>query len=164
MQQRCYLWAVWLTWLGLPLLALLVGLRIGWLTAGFVLLVGVVGQMVYIRWFPSISRWIGYGSVADVPATSAPALAGSSPHVVLYTANVCPFCPIVKRRLTDLQQRMGFELEELDVTFRPEIIRAKGLRSVPVVEANGRMLVGNATSEQLAELLRESGGSTNAEA
>lgn len=162
MEQRCYLWAVWLTWLGLPLLAVVAGLRIGWLAGGFVLLVGVVGQMLYIRWFPSLSRWVGYGSVADVPATSASALARPSLRVVLYTANVCPFCPIVKRRLTDLQQRMGFELEELDVTFRPEIIRAKGLRSVPVVEANGRLLVGNATSEQLATLLNESGGSMNA--
>ncbi len=160
MEQRCHLWAVWLTWLGLPLLALVVGLRIGWLVAGLALLVGIVGQVLYIRWFPSISRWVGYGSVADVPATSAPALAGPPPRVVLYTANVCPFCPIVKRRLTDLQQRMGFELEELDVTFRPEVIRAKGLRSVPVVEANGRLLVGNATSAQLAALLREAGGST----
>jgi len=35
-----------------------------------------------------------------------------------------------------------------------DVIRAKGLRSVPVVEANGRLLVGNATSAQLADFLR----------
>jgi glutaredoxin len=157
MEQRCYLWAVWLTWLGVPLLALLVGVRIGWLAAGIVLLAGVIAQVLYIRWFPSISRWVGYGSVADVPARSALALS-APPRVVLYTASVCPFCPIVKRRLTDLRRRMGFELEELDVTFRPEVVRAKGLRSVPVVEANGRLLAGNATSEQLAAFLNESGG------
>lgn len=29
MEQRCYLIMVWLTWLGLPLLAVLVGLRAG---------------------------------------------------------------------------------------------------------------------------------------
>jgi glutaredoxin len=75
--------------------------------------------------------------------------------VVLYTANVCPFCPIVRRRLTELQRRMGFELEEVDVTFRLELIRAKGLRSVPVVEADGRTLIGNATSEALAALVFE---------
>lgn len=153
MEQRCYLWAVWLTWVGLPLLALVVGLRVGWAAAVVVLLVGVVGQVLYIRWFPSISRWVGYGSVADVPAASIPAPAGPPARVTLYTANVCPFCPIVKRRLTDLQRRLGFALDEIDVTFRPEIIRAKGLRAVPVVEANGRLLVGNATSEQLAALL-----------
>jgi glutaredoxin len=67
---------------------------------------------------------------------------------------VCPFCPIIKRRLTDLRRQFPFELEEIDVTFRPEIIRAKGLRSVPVLEANHRLLVGNATSAQIAEFLR----------
>lgn len=34
-----------------------------------------------------------------------------------------------------------------------DVIRAKGLRSVPAVEANGRLLVGNATSAQLADFL-----------
>jgi hypothetical protein len=37
------------------------------------------------------------------------------------------------------------------VTFRPEIVRSKGLRSVPVLEADGRLLTGNATSAQTAE-------------
>jgi hypothetical protein len=32
MEQRCYLAAVWLTWLGLPLLAIVVGVRVGWAT------------------------------------------------------------------------------------------------------------------------------------
>jgi len=76
--------------------------------------------------------------------------------VTLYTANVCPFCPIIKRRLAELQRHNRFEIEEVDVTFRPEIIRAKGLRSVPVLEANGRLLVGNATSARIAEFLRTS--------
>jgi glutaredoxin len=154
MEQRCYLWAVWLTWLGLPLLAIVVGLRVGWVTAGAVLLIGVIGQVLYIRWFPHISRWMGYGSVADVPARPAPEPAGQLPRVTLYTANVCPFCPILKRRLAELQRQSRFEVEEIDVTFRPDVIRAKGLRSVPVVEANGRLLVGNATSAQLADFLR----------
>jgi hypothetical protein len=44
-------------------------------------------------------------------------------------------------------------LIEADVTFRPGLIREKRLRSVPVVEVNGRTRVGNATSAQLAELL-----------
>jgi glutaredoxin len=160
MKQQCYLAMVWLTWLGLPLLAVVVGLRIGLatglpiglLSALFVLLVGIVGQVYYIRLFPRVSAWAGYGSVADTaadPALMPPQL----PRVTLYTANVCPFCPIVKRRLTDLQQQRPFELEEIDVTFRPEIIRSKGLRSVPVLEANGQLLVGNATSKQIADFL-----------
>jgi glutaredoxin len=157
MKQRCYLAAVWLTWLGLPLLALVIGVRAGWMAAIVVLLVGVVAQVAYIRWFPHVSRWVGYGSVADAaadPASMPPRL----PPVTLYTANVCPFCPIVKRRLAELRRHSDFELKEVDVTFRPDVIRAKGVRSVPVVEANGRLLVGNATSEQLAQFLKAAAG------
>jgi glutaredoxin len=155
MEQRCHLAAVWLTWLGLPLLAVVVGLRAGPVTAVAVLAVGIVGQLLYIRWFPHFSRWMGYGSVADTPANPA-SMAGRLPRVTLYTANVCPFCPIIKRRLVDLQRQRQFDVEEVDVTFRPEIVRAKGLRSVPALEANGRLLVGNATSAQIVEFLRTS--------
>ena len=157
MEQRCHLWAIWLTWLGLPILALVSALRVGWIAGLVILFVGIVGQVAYIRWFPHVSRLLGYGSVADVPA-STESMPGQPPRVTLYTANVCPFCPIVKRRLADLQQRSHFEIEEVDVTFRPEVIRAKGLRSVPVVEAGGRVLVGNATSAQLADFLRAAAG------
>lgn len=153
MDQRCHLAAVWLTWLGLPLLAIVVALRAGLGVALAVLATGILAQVLYIRWFAYVSRWLGYGSVADVPAAPA-STAVQLPRVTLYTANVCPFCPILKRRLADLQQQHPFEVEEVDVTFRPEIIRAKGLRSVPVLEANGRLLVGNATSAQISEFLR----------
>ena len=153
MEQRCHLAMVWLTWLGLPLLAGVVGLRAGLLAALVVLSVGIVAQVLYVRWFPLISRWMGYGSVQDTPAGGT-AVAAILPTVTLYTANVCPFCRIVRRRLADLQRSGTFEVEEVDVTFRPEIIRAKRLRSVPVLEANGRLLVGNATSAQIAEFLR----------
>jgi glutaredoxin len=153
MEQRCHLGMIWLTWLGLPLLAALVGLRTGVMTGLAVLAVGVVGLVLYIRWFPHMSRWIGYGTVVDTPAESI-----SSPvrlsAVTMYTANVCPFCPIVRQRLLALQQDNRFEIQEIDVTFRPEIVRAKGLRSVPVLEANGRFLVGNATSARIAEFLK----------
>lgn len=152
MEQRCHLAAVWLTWLGLPLLALVVGFRAGVVAAIVTLAVGIAAQILYLRWFPYMSRWMGYGSVADVPAAPVP-VASPLPRVTLYTANVCPFCPIVRRRLADLQHQHPFEVEEVDVTFRPEIIRAKGLRSVPVLEAAGHVLVGNATSAQIAEFL-----------
>jgi glutaredoxin len=154
MEQRCHLAAVWLTWLGLPLLAIAAGARLGLAAAGAVLLTGILGQILYVRWFPHVSRWLGYGSVADVAAPPSSEPEGRLPRVTLYTANVCPFCPILKRRLAELQRQMGFEVDEVDVTFRPDVIRAKGLRSVPVVEADGRVLVGNATSAQLADFLR----------
>ena len=154
MEQRCHLSMIWLTWLGLPLLALLVGLRVGVVAGLAVLGTGVVAQVLYVRWFPHISRSMGYGSVADTPAPVVPA-SETLPDVTLYTANVCPFCPIVKRRLAELQRHNRFEIREIDVTFRPEIVRAKGLRSVPVLEANGQVLVGNATSAQIVEFLKD---------
>jgi glutaredoxin len=153
MEQRCHLAMVWLTWLGLPLLAALVGLRTGVVAGLAVLAVGVVAQVLYVRWFPNISRSMGYGSVADSPAAAVPT-SGTLPGVTLYTASVCPFCPIIRRRLAELQRQSSFEVREIDVTFRPEIVRAKGLRSVPVLEANGQLLVGNATSAQISEFLK----------
>jgi len=154
MKQQCPLPFVWLTWMGLPLLALLLGVTRGWQAAVFVLVVGVAGQLAYVRGFPRISRWLGYGSVADEPAGQV-AKDLTRTKVTLYTANVCPFCPIVRKRLLDLREGMGFDLEEIDVTFRPQLVLRKGIRSVPVVEAGGRLLVGNATSAQLAAFLAE---------
>ena len=48
---------------------------------------------------------------------------------------------------------MHFTLEMIDITFKPQILMGKGIRSVPVVEAGNHRLVGNATTEQLAELI-----------
>ena len=152
MEQRCHLGMIWLTWLGIPLLAVLVGLRVGAMAGLVVLAVGIAAQVLYIRWFPYMSGWMGYGPVVDIPAESRSGPA-RLPDVTLYTANVCPFCPIVRRRLQELQRAKGFDIREIDVTFRPELIRSKGLRSVPVLEANGRLLVGNTTSAQIAEFL-----------
>lgn len=154
MKQECTVWAVWLTWLGLPALALILGVYRGWYAGLLVLLVGVLATVAYIRWFPRISRWMGYGSVADVAPGSLPKGA-CVPRVTLYSAKVCPFCPLVRARLGDLQNKLGFELEEIDLTFRPELVRTKGVRSVPAVEAAGRTLTGNATSEELARFLAE---------
>ena len=153
MEQRCHLSMVWLTWLGLPLLAALVGVRTGVAAGVAVLAVGVVGQVIYVRWFPNLARSMGYGSVADTPVAAVPT-GGTLPGVTLYTANVCPFCPIIRRRLAELQRLSRFEVREIDVTFRPDIVRAKGLSSVPVLEANGQFLVGNATSAQIAAFLK----------
>ena len=152
LKQQCPLALVWLTWLGVPALALYIGLSQGWLAAVFVMVVAVVAQLAYLRWFPRLSRFLGYGSVADVAAPSPPT---APPRVVLYTASVCPFCPIVRRRLNELRATLGFTLEEVDVTFRPQVVREKGLRSVPVVEAENRLLVGNATSAELSAFLAE---------
>jgi glutaredoxin len=152
MKQECPLPFVWLTWLALPGLALLLWWTRGWPAAVLVILVGVVVQITYLRVFPRISRWVGYGSVKDVPAGEASA-GTYAPRVTLYTANVCPFCPIVKRRLMALKQQVPFALDEIDVTFKPHIVVQKGFRSVPVIESQGRYLVGNATSAELSAFL-----------
>lgn len=152
MKQQCYLWSVWLTWLALPLPVLVVALRSGWLAAVLVLVVGVAAQLVYVRNFPRLSGLLGYGSVTDeVP--SGPATGERPANVTLYTASLCPFCPIVRQRLQALQRDLEFELSEVDVTLKPDLLRRKGIRAVPVVEVDGRMLHGNATSAQLLELL-----------
>lgn len=157
LKQQCSLAVVWLTWLMVPVLALVVGARRGWGVGISVLLVGEAAQLLALRWyrpwFPSISRWLGYGSVADVPASGEVRLP-ARPRVTFYTANVCPFCPIVRQRLAALGATVGFDVEEIDVTFRPDVVVRKGLRSVPVLEADGRYLVGNATTAELLAFLR----------
>ena len=71
MKQRCHLLMIWLTWFGLPGLAALMVYVAGWVAGIVVLTVGVVAQIAYIRWFPALSRWLGYGSVADVSDDNA---------------------------------------------------------------------------------------------
>ena len=106
-----------------------------------------------------VREWVSRFNQADSGGLAA--LEAPLPKVTLYTANVCPFCPIVRRRLADLRRMGPFEVEEIDVTFRPEIIRAKRLRSVPVLEANGRLLAGNATSAQIVEFLRSASSASD---
>lgn len=150
LKQECPLAFVVLAWtmyiLGIPALFALgqVGMMLGWIV------LAPAAMWAYVRWFPSISRYMGYGRVDDRPATLA---ARSSVEVTVYTALGCPFCPIVKRRLTALEPKLGFHLREVDVTARPGILISKGIWSVPVVEVGDRRIVGHATSEQLVDLI-----------
>lgn len=109
-----------------------------------------LGLWGYVRLFPRISHLLGYGRVDDVGA----AVVDRSPvQVTMYGSLGCPFCPIVKRRLDALREEMGFELSYVDVTLRPDVLKSQGIKSVPVVDVAGRRLIGNATSEELAELV-----------
>lgn len=150
MPQECPIAFVYLTWL-----AYLAGLV--WLAVGGTYLGAAVWAVsfpaalrAYVALFPRLSPWLGYGPVDDEPVDEAPAAPGT---VRLYTSSTCPFCPIVRERLRDLQSTMGFELEEVDVTLKPELIRRKGIRAVPVVEAGRRRRAGNATTRELVDLL-----------
>jgi hypothetical protein len=107
-------------------------------------------KWAYLRFFPSISEWRGYGSVDDrLPVSVEKARV----EVTYYHLLGCPFCPIVAQRLNALQKRMNFLLKTIDLTLKPQLAASKGIRSVPVVEVGEDRLVGNATTEQLAQLI-----------
>lgn len=150
MKQQCYMAMIYLNWLvlagglGFFVIKGLYGFAVLWLVLIPLAMWG------YVRVFPSISQLMGYGRIEDQPA---PNVAHVPTKVTLYMALGCPFCPVVRRRLMALRETMEFSLEEIDVTFRPGVLIAKGIRAVPVVEAGERFLAGNATSEQLAELI-----------
>lgn len=109
-----------------------------------------LGKWAQIWLYPHLSPLFGYGSVED---EQAEALAPAPTLVTFYHALGCPFCPIVLERLKTLQGKLGFTLNSVDVTWHPQFLAGRGVRSVPVVEAGGRLLVGSATSKQLAELI-----------
>src|SRR5581483_3383145 len=111
-----------------------------------------LGEWLYVRQFPRISRSMGYGDVSDRPAAAPPRVA-AGPGVTIYTAIGCPFCPLVEQRLEALQKSMGFPFEKIDVTLRPALLASKGIRSVPVVEIGDTRLTGLMTTEQLAAAL-----------
>jgi glutaredoxin len=108
-------------------------------------------KLIQFRFWNRLSPLFGYGAIADErPAQRLQAAPGT---VTFYHALGCPFCPIVLERLSTLRREMGFTLTAVDVTLHPQRLTGHGIRSVPVVEAGGRFLVGNATSKELAELI-----------
>jgi glutaredoxin len=107
-------------------------------------------KWAYLRFFPRISELKGYGSVHDkLPASVKKAHV----EVTYYSLLGCPFCPIVKQRLEALQKEMDFTLTTKDLTLNPQLAATKGIRSVPFVEVGQGRLVGNSTTEQLAQLI-----------
>jgi len=73
--------------------------------------------------------------------------------LIFYTSFFCPFCPEAKRRIEALRKAYEFELEEVNVTWRPDILIQKGIKAVPTVEVDGQVVVGLPTTRQLKELL-----------
>jgi glutaredoxin len=159
MKQQCHISFVYGSWLilaaGFFIYIFMGNIVQAVLWAGFVALF----LWLYIRYFPSFAHSMGYGSVADEPARD---IRHSSGKVYFYTGLGCPFCPIVRRRLIDLKGSMGFELIETDVTLKPELVIAKGIRALPVVEIGGVQWVGNATSQQLSEFIANNAHSIQA--
>jgi len=153
MKQECRLFSIRAMWMAILIVVPMLAATRGWPAAVFVVMVGVLVQIGYVRNFRHVSQWLGFGSVEDVRSAHHAASVNAIPHVTLYTAVGCPFCPLVRQRLHDLQQELWFAVDERDVTFRPAKLRDRGIRSVPVVEVNGRFLVGNATSDALVTFL-----------
>jgi glutaredoxin len=151
MKQQCHISFVYGSWLILACGLIFYLIRGSYLQAVFWVIFVVFFLRLYVRYFPSLSRFMGYGSVADQPAKD---VQPSNTKVLLYTGVGCPFCPLVKRRLIELQAKMGFDLNEIDITFKPDLLISKGIRALPVVEVGATHWVGNATSEQLAIFIR----------
>ena len=153
MKQECKLSSVRAMWMAVLIVVPMLAVTRGWPAAVFVVMVGVLIQIGYVRNFRHVSQWLGFGSVDDVRPAHHATSANAIPHVTLYTAIGCPFCPLVRQRLHDLQQELWFAFDERDVTFRPAKLRDCGIRSVPAIEVDGRFLVGNATSDALVTFL-----------
>jgi glutaredoxin len=149
-RQQCTVSSLYVSWLAYPLGLGFFAVTSNWL-GGLLWLVSVPSlRWGYTKLFSRLSTLKRYGSVEDkLPVKFTP----SPVKVTLYSFLSCPFCPIVLARLKALQKEMGFYLEKVDVTFQPQILSNLGIRSVPVVEVGIRRLVGNATSEQLADFI-----------
>ena len=59
MKQQCLLWSAWLTWVALPVVALLAFFLAGWPAALAVVVAGVGWQLLYLRFFPRLSSTMG---------------------------------------------------------------------------------------------------------
>lgn len=151
MKQQCHISFVYGSWFIVLCGLIFYVIKGNYLQACFWVFFIMLFLWLYVRYFPSLSRYMGYGSVADQPAKDVQQI---NVKVFLYTGLGCPFCPLVKRRLIELRSKMGFELNEIDVTFRPDLLIAKGIRALPVVEVEKAHWVGNATSEQLAIFIK----------
>ncbi len=151
MKQQCHISMIYLSWAvylgGLAALAW----YSQWAFAALCLVLVPAVQWLYIRKFPALSASMGYGRIADQQPTDfvpAPRV-----KVTLYTALGCPFCPLIAERLESLRKSLNFSLEKIDVTLRPDLLASKGIRSVPVVEVQGRFLTGLASTQDLAEAI-----------
>ncbi|HTX41441.1 MAG TPA: thioredoxin family protein [Acidobacteriaceae bacterium] len=150
MKQQCHLSMIWLSW-GVYLAGVgFLAVERQWMLIAAWLVAVPLAEWVYLRSFPKLSSAMGYGEIRDEP----PAIVARVPaQVRLYTALGCPFCPILERRLRDLQATMGFTLEKTDVTLRPDLLASRGVRSVPAVEVDGHLLVGLTSTRDLAEAI-----------
>lgn len=124
------------------------GLVLAWL------LVLPLAAWAYIRFFQGTSPSVGHRSWEGFRRHASPVVPPvGQREVTFYTVRGCPFGPLVKERLIALRRDMGFELKEIDLTFKPGVLISKAIHALPVVECGGWRVEGNATSEKLANLI-----------
>lgn len=152
MKQQCHISMIYLSWLVyLGGLAAFIWYS-QWALAAVWLVATPALEWLYLRKFPRFSMAMGYGRITDEPAE---AVGPATLTVTLYTALGCPFCPLIEQRLESLQKSAGFTIEKIDVTLRPDLLSSKGIRSVPVVEVQDRLLVGLVSTKDLADAITQ---------
>jgi glutaredoxin len=151
MKHQCSMWMIYVNWF-VYLIGLFYLVGIGNdLVAAMWLLILPLGMRAYTRLFPMISVYLGCGDVTDKRSRGV-TYPRVQAKVKFYTAGGCPFCPLVEQRLAALRRQMGFDLQIIHVIYRPELVIG-GILAVPVVAVDGRQLVGNATTDELAALI-----------
>ena len=108
-KQQCNVAGLALSWIGYPAGLGYFSYQRRWVAA-LLWMVGVPClRWALFRFFPRISRFLGYGRIVDKFAPIPPPHANprAAPVAVnFYSFFSCPFCPIVLARLQALQKQM----------------------------------------------------------
>ena len=151
--QRCQVSTLYRIWLAYAAGLIIIAILRHWIALLVWACATPIGKWLQVRHYRYFSAWFGYGKLEEDRKAPSPVRVPTTTAVTYYRALGCPFCPTVGERLRALQQQMGFDLRVVDVTLQPQFLAKLGIRSVPVVDVDGRRLVGSATSQQLAELI-----------
>lgn len=116
---------------------------------GVLIAVGLIGVIAGLigRWVTSRPHGAATGSPVD----------NLSPGLYIFTAPYCAACTHLRHRLDNWRPEINYRT--VDVTERPELIRALDIRTAPTLVAidNARKvrarLHGSVTDEQLAEAI-----------
>ena len=77
-----------------------------------------------------------------MPAKKSPEKKSSVKHIIIYTTTSCPYCRMAK----DYFARKKIKYKEIDVASdkkaAQEMIKKSGQMGVPVIDINGKIIVG----------------------
>lgn len=90
--------------------------------------------------------------------------AGSKPTVVFFYGPACAPCSRLKPRMASLKEKLGFEMEMINVASDLDAARALGIRNVPtVVTVTGNcgsadvLFTGEKTDAEIEQMLKARG-------